>query len=97
MPLNPNNKVFIHARKKTHVTLAMVCSKPGRWGIMTMARFNGWDHNDLTKVVNKLILKCLILLAKPSNKLFPTEKGREVLQDTNDRSNAQRQGSSLSD
>lgn len=97
MPANPNNKVFIHANKKTHVTLAMVCSKPGRWGIMTMARFNGWDHNDLTKVVNKLMGKGLLLLSSPSSKLFPTERGRMVLEETNDRANSARQSSSLSD
>ena len=85
MPLNPNNKVFIHSGKKTHIVMMMVCANPGAWGVMTMARKNRWAHNDLSKVVNKLISKGLLLKANPSNKLFPTEKGREVLKETNDR------------
>ena len=85
MPRNPNNKVFIHVNKKTHVVMQMVCNSPGRWGVMTLSRTNKWDHNDLTKVVNKLISKGLLLKTKPSNKLFPTERGREILKETNDR------------
>lgn len=89
MPSNPNNKVFIHARKKTHIVMMMVCANPGRWGAMTLAKKNRWDHNDLAKVVNKLIKKGLLVKAKPSNKLFPTTHGREILKETNDRISTQ--------
>lgn len=89
MPANPNNKVFIHAKKKTHIVMIMVCDHPGRWGAMTLSKKNMWDYNDLVKVVNKLISKGLIVKAKPSNKLFPTTHGREVLKETNDRARKQ--------
>ena len=90
MPANPNNKVFIHAKKKTHIVMIMVCANPGRWGAMTIAKKNRWDHNDLVKVVTKLISKGLIVRVSPSNKLFPTDRGVEVLKETNDRVTSQR-------
>ena len=86
VPINPNNKVFIHTGKKTHVILQMVWCNPGRWGIMTVARIMEWDHNDTKKVVNKLVRKGLILISNPSRKLYPTENGRFVLSETNLRS-----------
>lgn len=85
MPTNPNGKIFIHATKRTHIVLMMVCSNPGRWGIMSMSKKNRWDHNDLKKIVGKLTNKGLLFMAVKSRKLYPTQLGREVLEETNDR------------
>ena len=88
MPTNPNNKIFIHAGKRTHIVLMLVCSNPGYWGVMSISKRNRWDHNDLKKIVNKLIKKGLLFKAIPSKKLYATQLGMEVLEETNSRSNA---------
>lgn len=85
MPTNPNGKIFIHAKKRTHIVLMLVCANPGRWGLMSMSKKNRWDHNDAKKVIDKLIKKGLLLRAVPSRKLYPTELGVSILEETNSR------------
>lgn len=83
MPQNPNNKVFIHAHKRTHKVMVDVFNKPGKWGVMSISKKHSWDHNDAKKVINKLVLKGLIVVARTSKKLYLTDKGKEVLDETN--------------
>lgn len=52
---------------------------------MSMSKKNRWDHNDLKKIVGKLTNKGLLFMAVKSRKLYPTQLGREVLEETNDR------------
>lgn len=83
MPTNPNGKIFIHARKKTHIILMMVCTTPGYWGAMSISKRNRWEHNSIKRVVNKLISKGL--LVSTARKLYPTELGDRILEETNTR------------
>lgn len=61
----------------------MVCAEPGEWGVMTLARRLIADHNDMRKVVDKLIENRMI--ESRARKLWPTALGVWILNETNDR------------
>jgi predicted transcriptional regulator len=90
VPVNPNNKVFIHANKRTHRIMIDVFRSPGKWGVMSISKMNKWDHNETKKVINKLVSKGLVLVSNPSRKLYLTDRGKMVLYETNVRSSSQK-------